>query len=434
MNSYHPAGDSDFLSKSALQGLQWDRFDLTLRHVDANVSWYRQKMKEKGVSLDDIRCLEDIHKLPFIVKSDLRDTYPYGLFAVPLDRIVRFHASSGTTGKPIVVSYTKEDLDVWAEVIVRSLVCYGIHAGDILQNAYGYGLFTGGLGLHFAEQLGVTVVPISGGNTERQVMIMQDFGVTAVSCTPSYFLHILDKAGDMGIDVHRLPLRIGIFGAEPWTEPMRGKIQERSGIRAYDIYGLTEIIGPGVGAECHCQNGLHVFEDHFYPEIVDSETLEPVPDGRYGELVFSTFSKRAMPLLRYRTRDITRILPEKCPCGRTIRRIERISHRSDDMFIVRGVNVFPGQIEAALLAVEGTLPHYRIILTREQGLDSVEVEVELQSEQFSDTVRVMEAFQKSIQKQIESTVGIRVKVSLAQPGTIQRSEGKVKRVFDQREW
>ncbi|HBT77316.1 MAG TPA: phenylacetate--CoA ligase [Planctomycetaceae bacterium] len=433
MNRYHPASDPDFMPKNMLQNVQWGKFEAILRHTYDNVPWYQLRMKEKGLQPSDIRSLDDIHKLPFVSKSDLRDTYPYGMFAVPLNEIVRFHASSGTTGKPVVVSYTKDDLDVWGEVIVRALACYGVHEGDILQNAYGYGLFTGGLGLHFAEQLGVTVVPISGGNTERQVMIMQDFGVTAVSCTPSYFLHIMDKAEEMGIAIKELPIRVGIFGAEPWTVPMRKNIEAGTGIRAYDIYGLTEIIGPGVGAECHCQNGLHIFEDHFYPEIVDKDTLEPLPDGRYGELVFTTLSKRAMPMIRFRTRDITKIFTEKCPCGRTIRRIERISHRSDDMFIIRGVNVFPGQIESALLAVEGTLPHYRIILTREHDLDNVEVQVELRAEQFDDTIRSLETFQRAIQKQIENTVGIRVKATLVQQGTIPRSEGKSQRVIDRRE-
>jgi phenylacetate-CoA ligase len=352
--------------------------------------------------------------------------------AVPISEIVRFHASSGTTGKPIVVAYTKEDLDIWGEVVVRALTSYGVHEGDILQNAYGYGLFTGGLGLHFAERLGVAVVPISGGNTERQVMIMQDFGVTAASCTPSYFLHIIDKAQELGVDLRQLPIRVGIFGAEPWTEEMRKAIEANSGIRAYDIYGLTEIIGPGVAAECHCQNGLHVFEDHFYPEIINSDTLEPLPDGEYGELVFTTLSKRAMPLVRYRTRDITKIFTEKCPCGRTIRRIERISHRSDDMFIIRGVNVFPSQIETALLAMEGVLPHYRITLTKVNGLDEVEVEVELMQEQFSDTIRSLESLQHDIRHRIEGMIGIRVKLTLVQQGTIPRSEGKAKRVFDKR--
>ncbi len=434
MPFYHPIGTLDFITKNAIEQLQWQRLEETLKHTYENVPWYRKRMSEKGVTPADIRSLADIHKLPFLMKTDLRDTYPAGLFAVPQSEIVRLHASSGTTGKPIVCAYTEGDIQIWKEVVVRSLLCYGMGTGDILQNSYGYGLFTGGLGLHYgAESLGVTVIPTSGGNTERQIMFLRDFGVTAISCTPSYFVHLLDKAREMGINIRDLPIRTGIFGAEPWTEGMRKVIEESSGIKAFDIYGLTEISGPGVGAECQHQCGTHLFEDHFYPEIVDSETLEPVPDGEYGELVFTTLDKRAMPLIRYRTRDITRLIPGTCPCGRTIRRMEKISHRSDDMFIIRGVNVFPGQIEAALLAVEGSVPHYQIILTREHGLDNVEVQVEMSPEMFSDTIRGTEGLHRSINKQIETTVGIRVKVTLLEPGRIPRSEGKAKRVIDQRE-
>ena len=434
MSLYKLAGTLDFITKDALQALQWQRLESNIKHAYENVAWYRKRLSEKGLTPKDIRSLDDLHKLPFIVKTDLRDTYPYGLFAVPFSEIVRLHASSGTTGKPIVCSYTRDDIEVWKEVVVRALMSFGLHQGDILQNSYGYGLFTGGLGLHYgAEALGLAVVPVSGGNTERQIMLMRDFGVTAISCTPSYFIHILDKAKQMGVDFHDLPLRIGVFGAEPWTEAMRKVIEAESGIKAYDIYGLTEISGPGVGAECCFQNGTHLFEDHYYPEIVDPETLEPVPDGEYGELVFTALDKKAMPLIRYRTRDITRLSTTPCPCGRTLRRMEKISHRSDDMFIIRGVNVFPGQIESALLAVEGSLPHYQIILTRDNGLDNVEVQVEVSQEMFGDTVRSLEKLQGDIQRRIESTVGIRVKLTLVEPNRIPRSEGKAKRVFDNRE-
>ena len=434
MSDYHAASAPDYIPQNLLRELQWSRFEAVLRYTYQNVAWYRDRMKETDVAPSDIRSFDDMHKLPFIVKTDLRDTYPFGLFASPMENVVRFHASSGTTGKPIVVAYTQGDIDVWTEVVKRSLLCYGVHPGDILQNAYGYGLFTGGLGLHYGgESLGVTVIPMSGGNTERQVMLMRDFGVTAFSGTPSYFLHILDKAAEMDVDVRQLPLRVGIFGAEPWTQAMRERIEAGAGIRAFDIYGLTEITGPGVAAECPCQVGAHIFEDHFYPEIIDPDTLEPLPDGQEGELVFTTLSKRGMPLLRYRTRDITCLVAEPCPCGRTLRRMARISHRSDDMFIIRGVNVFPGQIEAALLSVEGTVPHYQIILTRTQGLDQVEVRVELTSDRFGDTISSIETLRREIARKIESTVGIRTQVRLVEPLSIPRSEGKAKRVTDLRE-
>ncbi len=421
------------MNRDHLRRIQWDKFEVILRHAYDNVSWYRTQMEASKVTPMDIRGFDDLHKLPFVTKQDLRDTYPFGLFALPMSKIVRLHASSGTTGKPIVVAHTAEDLNVWRDGVVRALLCYGVHPGDVLQNAYGYGLFTGGLGLHYgAESLGVTVVPISGGNTERQVMLMRDFGVTAVSCTPSYFLHVIGKAQEMGVDLKTLPLRTGIFGAEPWTDEMRCRIEAEAGIKAFDIYGLTEICGPGVGAECIHQNGTHLFEDHFYPEIVDPETLEPLPDGTEGELVFTTLDRFAMPMIRYRTRDITKLIAEPCPCGRTVRRMQRISHRSDDMFIIRGVNVFPSQIETALLSIESTAPHYQIVLTRDNGLDDIEVRLEVKSDDFSDTIREVEAFQRRVQHQIHGVIGIRVKVTLVQPGSIPRSEGKAKRVLDQR--
>jgi phenylacetate-CoA ligase len=424
----------DFLTKNRLRELQWQKFEKIIRHTYENSPWYHEQMGELKLTPSDIKSFGDLYKLPFITKQVLRDTYPFGLFAVPLDKIVRMHASSGTTGKPIVVAHTREDLAVWAQSVVRSLRSYGVGPGDILQNAYGYGLFTGGLGLHDGGQaLGVTVVPISGGNTERQVMLIRDFGATVISCTPSYFLHIIDKAQSMGVDLRQLPIRIGAFGAEPWSDEMRKRIEADAGIKAYDIYGLTEICGPGVGAECVHQNGTHLFEDHFYPEIIDPETLEPLPDGQTGELVFTTLDRFAMPMIRYRTRDLTCLISEPCPCGRTIRRMKRIAARSDDMVIIRGVNVFPGQIEAALLQVEGTAPHYQIVLTREfGGLDEIEVKLEVQPDDFSDKVRDIEAFQNRVRHEIHRVTGIHAKVSLVHPGSIPRSEGKAKRVIDKR--
>jgi phenylacetate-CoA ligase len=389
-------------------------------------------MEERGLTPASIDSLQEIARLPLTVKTDLRDTYPFGLFAVPMEEIVRLHASSGTTGKPIVVAYTQADLDVWTEVMVRSFVACGIHRGDVIQNAYGYGLFTGGLGMHYGgEAMGATVIPISGGNTERQLMVMQDFGVTVICCTPSYFLHLLEAAKEMKIDFSRL--RVGVFGAEPWSDSMHERIEAESGIKAHDIYGLSEIVGPGVGIECPAQNGLHIFEDHFYPEIVNPDTGEVLPEGEEGELVLTTLSKAAMPMIRYRTRDVTALVPGECVCGRTLRRIRRIARRTDDMLIIRGVNVFPSQVETALLRVEGTLPHYQIILTREVGLDQVEVKVEVTPEVFSDEIRMLEALQHRLEASIENILGLRVKVTLVEPKTLARSEGKAKRVSDLRD-
>jgi phenylacetate-CoA ligase len=389
-------------------------------------------MEERGLSPASLESLEDLAALPFTVKADLRDTYPFGLFASPMEDVVRLHASSGTTGKPIVVAYTQSDLAVWSEVMVRTLAACGLHRGDVVQNAYGYGLFTGGLGAHYgAEALGAMVIPISGGNTERQLMVMRDFGVTALCCTPSYFLHLLERARETKGGLGRL--RVGVFGAEPWSDAMRARIEAESGIAAYDIYGLSEIIGPGVGSECSRQEGLHLFEDHFYPEVIDPATGEVLPEGTEGELVLTTLSKRAMPMIRYRTRDVTAILPEPCGCGRTLRRIRRISRRSDDMFVIRGVNVFPSQVETALLAVEGTLPHYQIVLTREKGLDAMEVRVEVTPEVFSDRIRALEELRDRLARSVEQTLGIRAAVSLVEPRTLARSEGKARRVVDQRE-
>jgi phenylacetate-CoA ligase len=423
----------DFLPLPQLRTLQLQRLQAIVQRAYDHVSLFRNRMKERGLTPRDLQTLEDLARLPFCQKTDLRDTYPFGLFASPMKDIVRLHASSGTTGKPIVVAYTQEDLGVWTNVMVRSFAACGLHEGDVIQNAYGYGLFTGGLGAHYgAEALGATVIPISGGNTQRQLMVMKDFGVTAICCTPSYFLHLIDQAPELGINFKELRLRVGVFGAEPWTESMRRRIEADSGIKAYDIYGLSEIVGPGVAMECACQAGPHIFEDYFYPEIVDPKTGQPCADGEEGELVLTTLGKQAMPMIRYRTRDITALAPDRCECGRTLRRIPRISRRSDDMFIIRGVNVYPSQIETALLKVEGALPHYQIVLTREKDLDHLEVQVEVTSEVFTDTVGALERLQNALSKSIETTVGLRAAVRLVQPRTLQRSEGKAKRVLDQR--
>jgi phenylacetate-CoA ligase len=430
---FSPASALDFVPRQELEQLQLRRLQAAVVLSYENVPLYRSHMKERGIVPEDILSLEDIAKLPFTVKSDLRDTYPFGLFAVPMKDVVRLHASSGTTGKPIVVAYTKADLEVWSSVVSRSFSACGLHEGDIIQVAYGYGLFTGGLGAHYgAEKLGATVVPTSVGNTDRQMMLMSDFGTTAICCTPTYFVHMIERADAMNIDMRKLPLRAGIFGAEPWTEGMRQHIEANSNIKAFDIYGLSEIIGPGVGVECVCQNGLHIFEDHFYPEIVDPETGKLMPEGEEGELVLTTLSKQAMPLLRYRTRDITSFHTDRCDCGRTIRRIRRIGQRCDDMLIIRGINIFPSQVESVLLAVEGTLPHYQIILTREHGLDQMEVQVEVTSRLFADTVSGIEAMERKLAQAMERVLQVRVRITLVEPRTIQRSEGKAKRVIDRR--
>ena len=428
----NPICAPDYIDRDALRTLQLQRLRTMVRHAYDNVALFRGRMLDLGLKPDDICSLDDLPKLPFMVKKDLRDTYPFGLFAVPMSEIVRLHASSGTTGKPIVVAYTKADLDVWRQVMGRSLAAAGISRNDIVQISYGYGLFTGGLGAHDgAEGLGASVVPASGGNTRRQVMLLRDFGVNAICCTPSYFLHMIDQADAEGIDLRELPLRVGVFGAEPWTQGMRERMEQRSGIEAFDIYGLSEIIGPGVAIECHEHEGLHIFEDYFYPEIIDPDTGEVLPDGEIGELVLTSLSKYAMPMIRYRTRDLTRIISEPCACGRTLRRIDRISTRSDDMFIIRGVNVFPSQIEAGILRVEGASPNYRITLFTSHGMDNIAVEVELQPEMYGDDERV-EELRRKITASVESITGIRVLFKVVDAFSIERSEGKAKRVIDNR--
>ena len=428
-----PVSAPDFMPQEQLRELQLHRLKSLVKYTYDRVELFRNRCVERGVRPEHIKKLEDMAILPTFTKSDLRDTYPFGLFATPMSEIVRFHASSGTTGKPIVVAYTKDDLRLWSECVQRALAACGLGAGDIIQNAYGYGLFTGGLGLHQgATDLGLTVVPVSGGNSERQIMLMRDFDATAVSCTPSYFLHLIDAAKAQGVDMRGLPLRVGVFGAEPWTDEMRRHIEEEAGIEAFDIYGLTEICGPGVGIECKDHQGLHIFEDHFYPEILDPETLEPLPDGEEGELVFTTLTKQAMPMIRYRTRDLSVIGPDPCECGRRIRRIRRIHARTDDMLIIRGVNIFPSQIEAGLLSVDGALPHYAIIVTRENNLDKLEVQVEIPREKFSDKISEIEKLRAQIAESIHRIINIAATVTLAEPNSLPRSEGKARRVTDLR--
>jgi phenylacetate-CoA ligase len=382
-----------------------------------------------------VRTLDDLRRLPFTLKQDMRDNYPYGLFAVPLDQIVRIHASSGTTGKPTVVGYTKRDIDNWAELMARSFAAAGITRGDVIHNAYGYGLFTGGLGAHYgAERLGASVIPMSGGNTQKQMMIMQDFGSSVITCTPSYSLYLAEALKESGVDLHKLKLRVGILGAEPWSEEIRAEIERNLGIKAIDIYGLSEIMGPGVAIECiEAQHGLHIWEDHFIPEIIDPDTEEVLPDGEHGELVITTITKEGIPLIRYRTRDITRIISEPCICGRTHRRLERMSGRSDDMLIIRGVNVFPSQIESVLFSIDGIEPHYQLIVDREGTLDTLEVQVEVNEKTFSDEIRKLQELSQKISRAIKDLLGITCKVRLVEPKTIARSEGKAQRVIDRRQ-
>lgn len=420
-------------SREEMRAVQSERLKETVKRIYHNVPFYRQKMQEVGLVPDDIQSVDDLSKLPFTNKYDLRDNYPFGMFTVPMSEIVRIHASSGTTGKPTVVGYTRKDLTTWAEVVTRSLCMAGVHREDIVQVAYGYGLFTGGLGLHYGcENLGASVIPISGGNTEKQLQLMQDFGTSVIACTPSYSLYLAEEMAAAGIKKENLKLRIGIFGAEPWTENMRKEIEAKLGLKAIDIYGLSEIIGPGVSCECEHQAGMHVNEDHFIPEIVNPETLQPMPAGEIGELVFTTITKEGIPLIRYRTRDLTRLNYEKCACGRTLVRMEKCKGRSDDMLIIRGVNVFPSQIESVLLDMSETAPHYLLIVEREGNLDTLKLMVEVQEQFFSDEIRQLEALRKKITHKIQSTLGISVDVKLVEPKTIERTAGKAKRVIDNR--
>jgi phenylacetate-CoA ligase len=397
------------------------------------VPFYRDKLQRIGIVPEDIRSLEDLSRLPFTTKDDLRENYPFGLFAVPMQQIVRVHASSGTTGRATVVGYTRKDIGIWSEVVARTLASAGTTSHDLIQVAYGYGLFTGGLGLHYgAEKLGAAVIPVSGGNTKRQIQLMRDFGTTVLACTPSYALHLAEGLAEAKIDRSELKLRVGIFGAEPWTQGMRREIEERLGITAIDIYGLSEVIGPGVSCECEQRNGLHVQEDHFIAEIIDPDTGKTVPKGQKGELVFTTVTKEGLPLLRYRTRDLTCLHEEPCPCGRTLTRMEKCLARSDDMLIIRGVNVFPSQVEATLLEIGGVAPHYLIVVDRVHNLDVLTVQVEVDRNLFADTVGQLEAWSNRVRQALESALGVSVTVKLVEPKSIARSEGKAKRVIDNR--
>jgi phenylacetate-CoA ligase len=424
------------LPRPALEALQLKRLQQVLHRVYRNVPFYEESFDNAGISPDDIKSLADLRRLPFTTKQDMRDSYPYGLFAAPMEEIVRIHASSGTTGKPTVVGYTSRDISNWSDLMARSFVAAGAHRGDIIHNAYGYGLFTGGLGAHYgAERLGASVIPISGGNTKRQIMIMQDFGSTVLTCTPSYSLFMAEEARTEGIDFKNLKLRVGIFGAEPWSEAMRKEIEAKLNLDAIDIYGLSEIMGPGVAIECiEAKSGLHIWEDHFIPEIIDPESGEVLPEGTQGELVITTITKEGIPLIRYRTRDITSLTYAPCICGRTHARLTRMSGRSDDMLIIRGVNVFPSQIESILVRVEGVEPHYLLIVDREENLDTLEVQVEVGEELFSDEIKVLQSLAKRIEKEIKENLGVTSRVKLVEPKTIQRSEGKARRVIDNRKW
>ena len=421
------------MSRLETEKLQVERLRACVERVSKAVPFYQEKLAQAGVTANSIHSLDDLSRLPFTTKQDLRDNYPFGLFAVPMQQIVRFHASSGTTGKPTVVAYTRNDIALWSEVMARAFAMAGVTDADIVHNAYGYGLFTGGLGIHYgAERVGAKVIPISGGNTRRQVLFLQDFGSTALCCTPSYALLIAEVAQEEGIEVQSLPLKVGIFGAEPWSERMRQELESRFNLLALDIYGLSEVIGPGVAMECGHKHGLHIFEDHFIPEIIDPDTGERLPDGALGELVLSCVTKEALPLLRYRTRDRTRLLREACPCGRTTTRIEKVLGRTDDMIVARGVNVFPSQVEAALLRGGEIEPHYQLVVDRGRDyIDELEVRVEVSAEIFQDPTQLTQ-LQRRLSHEVQSTLGITCKVQLVGPKQIERSEGKAVRVVDKR--
>ncbi|MCX7982975.1 MAG: phenylacetate--CoA ligase [Syntrophales bacterium] len=430
--------DEEFetLPREALEALQLKRLKQVVMRAYHTVGFYKRSFDRTGIKPDDIKSLQDLSKLPFTTKQDLRDNYPFGMFAVPMSSIVRLHASSGTTGRPTVVGYTHRDIDTWSELMARCFVAAGVTKTDIIHNAYQYGLFTGGLGVHYgAERLGASVIPISGGNTKRQILILQDFGPTVICCTPSYALNLAEQGRAMGVDMASLRLRVGIFGAEPWSEEMRKQIENELNISALNIYGLSEIMGPGVAMECaEGREGMHIFEDHFIVETIDPETGHNLPPGEKGELVFTTLTKEAFPLIRYRTRDISRLILTPCRCGRTHIRMDRVMGRSDDMLIIRGVNIFPSQIEAILLEVKELEPHYQIIVDREGNLDTLEIQVEVSESFFdqADEVKVLQSLERRIQRDIKDYLGVTAKVKLVEPRTLQRSEGKARRVIDKR--
>ena len=422
------------MPREALEAIQLRRLQRTIARVYSKVPYYKKRFDEVGLKVDDVKSLDDLRRLPFTYKDHLRDNYPFGMFTVPMDDVVRIHASSGTTGKPTVVGYTARDIRTWSELMARTLMAGGATRGDMIHNAYGYGLFTGGLGFHYgAEELGASVIPISGGNTKRQVMIMTDFGPTILTCTPSYALLIAEVAEEMGVDFREFNFKAGIFGAEPWSEQMREEIERKLNIKAMDIYGLSEIIGPGVSVECiEAQNGLHIFEDHFIPEIIDPDTEEVLPHGTPGELVFTTITKEAFPVIRYRTRDISILYPEPCRCGRTIVRMGRVQGRSDDMLIIRGVNVFPSQIESVIMEIDGIEPHYQLEVAREGRLDTLTVKVEVNEKVFSDEVKNLQNMERKLEKNIKEMLSVSAHVKLVEPKSLQWSEGKAVRVIDKR--
>lgn len=422
------------MPREDLEAIVLRRLKASIDRVYANVPFYRKKFEENHITPNDIKSLEDLKRIPFTTKEDLRDNYPFGMFAVPMDNVVRIHASSGTTGKPTVVGYTARDINTWAELMARSLAAGGATRGDIIHNAYGYGLFTGGLGVHYgAEKLGASVIPVSGGNTKRQIIIMKDFGPTILTATPSYTLYLAEVAEEMGISFHDLKFKFGIFGAEPWSEKMREEIERKLNLTAVDIYGLSEVMGPGVAIECHeAKKGLHIFEDHFIPEIIDPGTGEVLPYGETGELVFTTITKEAFPVIRYRTRDITSLNPEPCICGRTHIRMNRVTGRTDDMLIIRGVNVFPSQIESVLMEIDEVEPYYQLVVDREDNLDTLTVLVEVGERLFSDEVKHLQDRERKIAKNIKEYLGVSAKVKLVEPKAIARSQGKAVRVIDKR--
>lgn len=426
--------DFETLPREAISAIQLSRLQATLESVYATVPFYKEKFKEAGLKPGDIKSLDDLKNIPFTTKQDLRDNYPYGMFAVPMDNIVRIHASSGTTGSPTVVGYTARDIGSWSELMARALSAGGASRGDIIHNAYGYGLFTGGLGVHYgAEKLGASVIPVSGGNTKRQIVIMKDFGPTILTATPSYSLHLAEVAKEMGISFKDLNFKFGIFGAEPWSEDMRDELEETLNITAVDIYGLSEVMGPGVAIECHeAKKGLHIFEDHFIPEIINPETGESLPYGETGELVFTSITKEAFPIIRYRTRDITSLHPEPCVCGRTHVRMKRVSGRTDDMLIIRGVNVFPSQIESVLMKTDKIEPHYQLVVDRVDNLDKLTVKVEVGETLFSDEIKLLQNLEHKISEDIKEYLGVSARVKLVEPKSIARSEGKAVRVIDNR--
>lgn len=421
------------LDRESLEKLQSERLVDTIKRVYAHVPYYAAKMKAAGITPDDIKGIEDLHRLPFTYKTDLRENYPFGTFAVPMEKLVRVHASSGTTGKQTVVGYTQNDINIWAECMARALASAGADEHDIIHVAYGYGLFTGGLGAHYGgERLGATVVPVSGGNTQRQIQLLVDFGATVLCCTPSYALHLADEMQRWGVKKEDLKLRIGVFGAEPWSEEMKQQLNEKLGLKAYDIYGLSEIMGPGVAINCPESNGLHIAADHFIAEIIDPETGEVLPEGSKGELVFTCITKEALPLIRYRTRDLSCLTYAPCSCGRTLPRMEKVTGRSDDMLVIRGVNVFPSQIESVLLKFTEIEPHYMIYVDRIGNLDVMEIHLEMNGELFADEVRKIEDLERRLDREIDSALGVNARVRLVEPRTIERSEGKARRVIDRR--